>query len=107
MHFNTPSGPCVPSPRPRASCAAADSVFVATWGRAEDSEAMAYIAAVNSVLPPSPPGPGPFALSNPRALEAVAAETGLKLGPIVDVDVPFAAPVWTWPFGECCRRDQL
>ncbi len=68
------------------------SVFVATWGRAEDSEAMAYIAAVNSVLPPSPPGPGPFALSDPRALEAVAAETGLKLGPIVDVDVPFVYP---------------
>lgn len=68
------------------------SVFIATWGRGEDSDAMAYIAAVNSVLPPSPPGPGPFALSEGESLRAIAAETGLTLGAIVDVDVPFIYP---------------
>jgi hypothetical protein len=66
------------------------SLFMAAWGRAEDCEAMAYIAAINSQLPPPPPGaPGPFALSDPRLIRTIAAQTGLSFGVAVDVDVPF------------------
>jgi hypothetical protein len=56
----------------------------------EQCEAQAYIAAVVSVLPPPPAGtPGPFALSDQRALRAFASEAGLTPLDVVDVNVPF------------------
>lgn len=68
-------------------------VLIATWGRAEDCEASAYLAALGSLLPPPPPGaPGPFALSQPGALEALAGEAGLTPRRAADVDV-----VWSYP----------
>jgi SAM-dependent methyltransferase len=64
--------------------------LVAIWGPMEQCEAQAYIAAVVSVLPPPPAGtPGPFALSDQRALRAFASEVGLTPLDVVDVNVPF------------------
>ncbi|HEY2136441.1 MAG TPA: class I SAM-dependent methyltransferase, partial [Xanthobacteraceae bacterium] len=53
-------------------------VVVAVWGAAERCELAPYLAAVGRLLPPPPPGaPGPFALSAPGALEALASNAGL------------------------------
>jgi ubiquinone/menaquinone biosynthesis C-methylase UbiE len=39
-------------------------VAIAVWGKREDTEGFALLAALGSLLPPPPPGaPGPFALS--------------------------------------------
>src|SRR5919197_2782109 len=54
------------------------TVAIVTWGRPEDCEASAYLKALGSLLPPPPPGaPGPFALSEPGALEELVAQAGL------------------------------
>ena len=56
-------------------------IVIATWGRPEQCEAAAYVKAVGGLLPPPPPGaPGPFALSEPGAIEAFAAKGGLIPG---------------------------
>jgi SAM-dependent methyltransferase len=68
-------------------------VVVATWGRAEECEAAGYLAALASLLPPPPPGaPGPFALSEPGALEALASEAGLRPQDAAEVECPFGYP---------------
>jgi len=68
-------------------------VVIMTWGRKDDCDAAAYIAALGSVLPPPPPGaPGPFALSDETALKALATEAGLSPHRIADVDCPFTYP---------------
>lgn len=68
-------------------------VLIATWGRPEDCEASAYLAALGSLLPPPPPGAGgPFALSAPGALEALVRAAGLLSQAASEVDV-----VWTYP----------
>ena len=49
------------------------SVVIAVFGKREDTEAAAYLAALGSLLPPPPPGaPGPFALSFDGALGSLA-----------------------------------
>jgi SAM-dependent methyltransferase len=54
------------------------AVGVVTWGRPEQCEAAAYLGALRPLMPPAPPGaPGPFALSEPGALEALVEEAGL------------------------------
>jgi SAM-dependent methyltransferase len=68
-------------------------VLIATWGDADDCEASGYIAALGSVLPPPPPGaPGPFALSQPGALEELASDAGLTPRSATDIDA-----VWSYP----------
>jgi hypothetical protein len=43
-------------------------LVIVVFGKPEDTEAVAYIAALGSLLPPPPPGvPGPFALSTDGA----------------------------------------
>jgi SAM-dependent methyltransferase len=55
------------------------TVAIVTWGRPEACEAAATLAALGSFLPPPPPGaPGPFALSEPGALEELAHAAGLE-----------------------------
>src|SRR5258708_6258267 len=68
-------------------------VVIATWGRPEDTEAAAVLAALRPLLPAPPPGaPGPFALSDEGALRALAQEAGLTPVEVVDVSCPFVYP---------------
>jgi SAM-dependent methyltransferase len=54
-------------------------VFIATWGEPLYCEAAAYLGALGALLPAPPPGaPGPFAFSEPGALERLAREAGLS-----------------------------
>lgn len=65
-------------------------VVIAVWGRAEDCQAGAYLAALGALLPPPPPGaPGPWALSQDGALEALASQADLTPTEVVDVDCPW------------------
>lgn len=53
-------------------------VVAMVWGTAEECEAAAYLAALGRLMPPAPPGaPGPFAISQPGALETLIREAGL------------------------------
>ena len=68
-------------------------VLIATWGSADDCEALVYLRVLADLLPPAPPGaPGPLALSDPRTLSALAESGGLAPKEITDVDVPFVYP---------------
>jgi SAM-dependent methyltransferase len=54
-------------------------VVIATWAVPDRCEAAVYLAALGSLMPSPPPGaPGPFALSAPGALEALAGDAGLE-----------------------------
>jgi len=56
------------------------------WGNKEDCEAVSYLNAIGSLLPPSiTVAPGPFALSENRMLENSLEETGFKILDNTDV----------------------
>lgn len=68
-------------------------VFVMTWGEPAGMEAAALVAALKPLLPPPPPGAGgPFALSEPGKLEALATSAGLTPLEVFDVDAPWYYP---------------
>jgi SAM-dependent methyltransferase len=65
-------------------------VVMLVWGSAEECEAAAFVRAVGSVLPPPPPGaPGPFALSEPGALERLLSAAGWTPQTREKIDGPF------------------
>jgi SAM-dependent methyltransferase len=69
------------------------AVHVVVWGREEHTELVAALRALRPLLPPARAGaPGPFALSYPGALEALAGRAGLT--PIDDgyTEVTFEYP---------------
>jgi len=69
------------------------TVIIAVFGKQEDNESAAYIAALGSLLPLPPPGtPGPYALSADGALEALATEAGMIPGMVESVDCPWEYP---------------
>jgi SAM-dependent methyltransferase len=75
-------------------------IVIATWGRADQCEAAGYVRAVGSLVPPPPPGaPGPFALSEPSALEEFAARGGLTTGERREVPC-----VWSFPDEQTLLR---
>lgn len=79
------------------------SVVVAVWGKPEDTQASAYLAALGSCLPPPPPGaPGPFALSRDGALEALVTDAGLTPTTVAEVDT-----LWTYADTETALRGLL
>jgi SAM-dependent methyltransferase len=68
-------------------------IVMATWGRPQDCDAAGYLQLVGSLMPPPPPGAeGPFALSEPGALETVVARAGLEAKPAEEVET-----IWTYP----------
>ena len=78
-------------------------VAVATWGRPEQCDAAGHLAALRPLLPASPPGSaGPFALSDPGALEELAERAGLH--PERAADVPCR---WEYPDLETALRGLL
>lgn len=61
-------------------------IVILTWGNPQGMEAAAIVGALKALLPPPPPGaPGPFALSDERALRAFAANAGLTALEVSDV----------------------
>jgi SAM-dependent methyltransferase len=77
-------------------------IAIATWGRPEDCEAAAHLAALGALLPPPPGAPGPFALSQPGALAALARDAGLN--PVEEADVE---TVWEYPDDDTLLRGML
>ncbi len=53
-------------------------IVVSTWATAEHCESRTVFAALGRLLPPSPTGAGPFALSEPGQLEELVANAGLE-----------------------------
>ena len=78
-------------------------VVIMTWATPERCPAAVYLAALGSLMAPPPPGtPGPFALSAPGALEALATEAGLQPGDVAEVPCP-----WTFPDLDSALRAML
>jgi len=79
------------------------SVIMGVFGKPEESESTAYVAAMGALLPPPPPGaPGPFALSADGALEILAQKAGLIPGLVQTVACP-----WDYPDEETALRGLL
>lgn len=79
------------------------TVVIAVFGKPEESESTALIAALGAFAPPAPPGvPGPFALSADGALEALAQNAGLTPGLVETVACP-----WDYPDDETALRGLL
>ena len=76
-------------------------IAVATWGRADQCEAAIVLKASAELGPPPPPGraPGPFALSEPGALEGFVEQAGLTAQEPVEVDT-----IWRYPDLETALR---
>jgi SAM-dependent methyltransferase len=68
-------------------------VGIVIWGAAERCESRSILAAIGSLLPPPPPGaPGPFAMSEPGVLEALAGQAGLATERVDEVPTPLIYP---------------
>jgi SAM-dependent methyltransferase len=78
-------------------------VLIAVWGRPEQCEAGAVFAALARLMPPLPPGAaGPWALSEPGALEELVVDAGLT--PEDGDEVPC---VWRYSTLDGAVRAQL
>ena len=65
------------------------------WGPAEQCESLRRFrpAALGTLLPPPPPGaPGPFALSEPGALQSLLAGAGFDVTLVADAAAAYAYP---------------
>jgi SAM-dependent methyltransferase len=68
-------------------------IVMVFWGRREDCEHAAVLAAIRALLPPGPPGTdGPFALSEPGRLEALLEQAGLTADDGGEIVSTFAWP---------------
>lgn len=73
------------------------------WGDKEDCEAVTYLKALGSLLPPPLPGtPGPFALTENHLLEDILEEMGFKILDSTNVD-----SIWDYPNVETAMRGLL
>ena len=68
-------------------------VAMVTWGRPEDCEHAAVLAAIRALLPPGPTGTSsPFALSEPGRLEALLEQAGLRADDSGEIPSTFVWP---------------
>jgi SAM-dependent methyltransferase len=68
-------------------------IFIVVWGRKERTELAALLDALEPLLPPAPPDvPGPFALSDPGALERLVERAGLAAAESGYLDATFEYP---------------
>jgi hypothetical protein len=68
-------------------------IVIVTWGEPQGMPAVSVITALKPLVPPPPPGtPGPFALSDEKALRQFASNAGLTPLDVFDVDNPFVFP---------------
>ena len=66
------------------------AVVIVTWGKPEGMQTATLLGALKALVPPPPAGtPGPFALSDERALREFAFKAGLTPTEVVDVDSPW------------------
>lgn len=66
------------------------SVVIVTWGRPEGMEAAVLVGTLKFFVPPPPSGaPGPFALSDERALREFAVKANLQAVEVVDIESPW------------------
>lgn len=78
-------------------------LVVMIWGNKEDCEALTYLKAIGSLLPPPPPGAGgPFALSENQLLEKTLEELGFKIIANDDVNA-----IWNYPNTEVALKGLL
>lgn len=71
----------------RRICKPRGHVAVMVWGPPEGMQAATIVASLRPLLPPPPPGaPGPFALSDKKALTELVASAGLHPVDIDDVE---------------------
>jgi SAM-dependent methyltransferase len=69
------------------------SIVVMTWGNPEGMEAASLVAALRPLMPPPPPdAPGPFALSDERALRKFATDARLTPVDVFDIENPLVYP---------------
>jgi SAM-dependent methyltransferase len=62
-------------------------IVVAALGNVDECEAASYLYAIAALVPSTAGTPGPFALSQPSALEALAREADLTSAEVADVAV--------------------
>lgn len=67
-------------------------IAIGIWGRAENCEFRHVAAAIAAAMPEPPKGGGPFALSEPGALEALLDRAGLTADARAEVACPFVYP---------------
>lgn len=70
-------------------------VVVTSWGNADQCEYAGVIRALGALMPPPPPGAppgGPFALSEPGAIEAMLTTAGLEVTERRETACPFCYP---------------
>lgn len=63
------------------------TIVIATWGCEQECESATHLLAIDAALPLPARGPGPFSLSGPGRLEALAEDAGLAVEDVVDVPV--------------------
>lgn len=78
-------------------------LVVMIWGNKEDCEAITYLNAIGSLLPPPPPNAGgPFALSENQLLERTLEDVGFEIIANNDIEA-----IWDYPNSDIALKGLL